>query len=112
MVDWGCPEAQHRQVRIATAFLRLGENPFHGLHCSLYESIRPRIQRRACDVIEPISLTKDPKLSRGVLRAVVGDRPFWNAMLVEDYFQMIDVSARCGVSQCSYDQKLAVEVGN
>ena len=88
MVDWGCHEAHHRQVRIATAFLRLGENPFHSLHCSLYESIRPRIQRQACDVIEPVSLTKDPKLSRGVLRGVVGDQPFWNAMLVEDSFQI------------------------
>ena len=107
MVDWGCPEAQHRQVRIATAFLRLGENPFHSLHCSLYESIRPRIQRRACDVIEPVYLTKDP-----VLRAVVGDQPFRNAMLVEDSFQMIDDSAIAGVSQCSYNRKLAVEVGN
>ena len=112
MVDWGCREVQHRLVRIATSLLCLGENPFHGLHCSLYESILPRIQRRACDVIEPVSVTKYPKLSRGVLRAVVGGQPFRNAMLVEDSFQMIDDSARCGVSQCSYVRKLAVEVGN
>ena len=43
-------------------------------------------------MIEPVSLTKDPKLSRGVLRAVVGDQPFRNAMLVEDSFKMIDES--------------------
>ena len=33
-------------------------------------------------------------------------------MLVEDSFQMIDDSARAGVSQCSYNRLLAVEVGN
>ena len=33
-------------------------------------------------------------------------------MLVEDSFQMIDDSARAGVSQCSHDRKLAVEVDN
>ena len=44
VVDWGCPEAQHRQVRVSTAFLRLCGNLFHCLHCSLYESIRLRMQ--------------------------------------------------------------------
>ena len=63
-------------------------------------------------MIEPVSLTEDTKLSRGVLRSVVGDQPFRNAMLVEDSFQMIDDSARASVSQCLYDRKLAVEVGN
>ena len=41
----GVDATQHRQVRVATAFLHLSENLFHCLHCSLYESIRPRIQR-------------------------------------------------------------------
>ena len=25
VIDWGCPEAQHRQVRVATALLRVCE---------------------------------------------------------------------------------------
>ena len=63
-------------------------------------------------MIGPVSGTKDPKLFRAVLRSVVRDQPFRNAMLVEDSFQMINDSDRAGVSQCSYDRKLAVEVGN
>ena len=45
-------------------------------------------------MIEPISRTKDPKLFRAVLRANIGDQPFWNSVLVEDSFEMIDDSAR------------------
>ena len=37
-------------------------------------------------MIEPVSRTKDQKLFRVVLRAVVGDQPFRNSMLVEDSF--------------------------
>ena len=44
-------------------------------------------------MIEPVSRTNDPKLFRAVLRAVVGDHPFRNAMLVDDSFEMIDDSA-------------------
>ena len=63
-------------------------------------------------MIELVSGTKYPKLFRAVLRAIVGDQPFWNSMVVEDSFEMIEDSARADVYQCSYDRKLAVEVGN
>ena len=63
-------------------------------------------------MIEPVYGTTDPKLFRAVLRDVVGDQPFRNSMLVEDSFEMIDDSAIGGVSQFSYDRKLAVEVSN
>ena len=58
---------------------------------------------RACNVIEPVSGTKDPTLFGAVLR---------NSMLVEDSFEKIDDSARADVSQCAYDRKPAVEGGN
>ena len=54
---------------------------------------------------------KDMTVLRAVLRAVVGDQPLRNSRLVEDSFETIDDSARADVSQCSYDRKLAVEVG-
>ena len=59
-------------------------------------------------MIEPVSRTKDPKLFRAVLRAIVGDQPFRNSMLVEDSFEMIHDSARADDCQFSYDRKLAV----
>ena len=108
MAGWGCPETQHLQVTAGTAFLRLCEKPFHSLRCCPYESIRPRIHRRACNVIEPVSYNKDPKLFRAVLRAIIGDQPFRNSMLLEDSFEMIDDSASADVCQFSYDRKFAV----
>ena len=54
-------------------------------------------------MIEPVSRTKDPKLFRAVLRTIVGDQPFRNSMLVEDFFEMMDDSARADVGQFSYD---------
>ena len=51
----GCLEAQHRQVSVATTFCRLCEKIFHCPHCSIYESIRLRIQWFYCNVIEPLS---------------------------------------------------------
>ena len=108
VANWGCPGTQRRQVRVGTAFLRICEKLFHCLHCCLYESIRPRIHRSACNVIEPVSYTKDPKLFRAVMRAIIGDQPFRNSMLLEDFFEMIDESARADVWQFSYDNKLAV----
>ena len=43
-------------------------------------------------MIEPVSGTKDPKLFRAVLRAVVGDQSFRNSMHVEGFFEMVDDS--------------------
>ena len=63
-------------------------------------------------MIEPISRTKDPKLFRAVLWAIVGDQPFRNSMLIEYSLEMIDDSAKAHVCQFSYDRKLAVFVGN
>ena len=57
-------------------------------------------------MIEPVSRTKDPKLFRAILWAIVGDQHFRNSMLVEDSFEMIDDSARAHVCQFSYDRKL------
>ena len=59
-------------------------------------------------MIEPVSRAKDSKLFRALLWAIVGDQPFWNSVLVEDSFEMIDDSARAHVCQFSYDRKLAV----
>ena len=63
-------------------------------------------------MIEPVSRTKDQKLFRAVLRAIIGDHPFRNSMLVEDSFEMTDDSASADLCQFSYDRKLAVQVGN
>ena len=58
--------------------------------------------------IEPVSRTKDPKLFRAVLWAIVGDQPSRNSVLVEDSLEMIDDSARAPICQFSYDRTLAV----
>ena len=58
-------------------------------------------------MIESVYRTKDLKLFRAVLRTIVGDQPFRNAMLVEDSFEMIDDCVRADVCQFSYDRKLA-----
>ena len=61
----------------------------------------------SCNVIEPVSRAKDPKLLRAILWAIVGDQPLRNSVFVEDSFEVIDDSARAHVCQFSYDRKLA-----
>ena len=52
-------------------------------------------------MIIPVYHTKDKKLFRVVLRAVVRNQPFRNAVLIEHSIEMVDDSARADVSQFS-----------